>query len=43
MIIYQVEILFKVKADFRKFFDIYHPKMVEFIGEAIKYYADKNL
>ncbi len=25
--------------DFKKFFDVYHPKMIEFIGEAMRFYA----
>lgn len=29
--------------DFKKFFDVYHPKMIEFIGEAIRFYANQNL
>jgi DNA-binding transcriptional MerR regulator len=35
--------LYAQHPDFQKFFDAYHPKMIEYIGEAIRYYADKNL
>lgn len=35
--------LYSEHPDFKKFFDVYHPKMVEYISEAIKFYADKNL
>lgn len=28
---------------FRKFFEVHHPKLVEFIAEAIRVYALKNL
>lgn len=29
--------------DFKQFFDAYHPKMLEFICDAMKYFANKNL
>ncbi len=35
--------LYAQHPDFKKFFDVYHPKMIEFIGKAIKFYAKKNL
>jgi DNA-binding transcriptional MerR regulator len=35
--------LYVQHSDFKKFFDVYHPKMIEFIGEAMRYYANKNL
>lgn len=35
--------LYSEHPDFKKFFDPYHPMMVQFIGEAIKFYAHKNL
>jgi DNA-binding transcriptional MerR regulator len=35
--------LYKKHPGFKKFFDVYHPKMVEFIGEAMKFYANKHL
>lgn len=35
--------LYASHPDFKKFFDVYHSKMIEFIGEAIKFYARKNL
>lgn len=35
--------LYAQHPDFKKFFDIYHPKMIEFIGEAMRFYANKNL
>ncbi len=35
--------LYAEHPDFRKFFDAYHPKMVEFIGEAMRYYAKHEL
>lgn len=35
--------LYDQHPDFKKFFDVYHPKMVEFIGEAMRFYAHKNL
>jgi DNA-binding transcriptional MerR regulator len=35
--------LYSEHPDFKKFFDVYHPKMIEFIGKAMKFYAHKNL
>ena len=35
--------LYAQHPDFKKFFDVYHPKMIEFLGEAIRFYANKNL
>jgi len=35
--------LYVQHPDFKKFFDAYHPKMIVFIGEAMRFYADKNL
>ncbi len=35
--------LYVEHPDFKKFFDVYHAKMVEFIGEAMRFYANKNL
>lgn len=35
--------LYAQHPDFKKFFDVYHPKMIEYIGKAMRYYAEKNL
>ncbi len=35
--------LYAQHPGFKKFFDVYHPKMIEFIGEAMRHYANKNL
>lgn len=35
--------LYSDHPDFKKFFDVYHPKMIEFIADAMKFYANKNL
>ncbi len=35
--------LYAQHPDFKKFFDVYHPKMIDFIGEAMRFYANKNL
>lgn len=35
--------LYVQHPDFKKFFDVYHPKMIEYVGEAMKFYANKNL
>lgn len=35
--------LYDQHPDFKKFFDVYHPKMIEFIGKGIEFFADKNL
>ena len=35
--------LYKDHPDFKKFFDAYHPRMIDFIGDAMRYYAEKNL
>ena len=35
--------LYKDHPDFKKFFDVYHPKMIDFIGDAMRFYAEKNL
>jgi len=35
--------LYAEHPDFKKFFDVYHPKMIKFIGAAMRYYANKNL
>lgn len=35
--------LYSEHSDFKKFFDAYHPKMIEFINKAIRFYAQKNL
>ena len=35
--------LYADHPDFKKFFDVYHPQMIDFIGKAMRYYAQKNL
>lgn len=35
--------LYAQHPDFKKFFDVYHPDMIVFIGKAMRYYANKNL
>jgi DNA-binding transcriptional MerR regulator len=35
--------LYTQHPDFKKFFDVYHPRMVEFISEAMRFYAKKHL
>lgn len=35
--------LYVQHPDFKKFFDVYHPEMIEFIGKAMRFYANKNL
>lgn len=35
--------LYAKHPDFRKFFDVYHPKLIEFLGKAMRYYAEENL
>jgi len=35
--------LYAQHPDFKKFFDVYHPKMIEYIGQAMRFYAEKNL
>jgi DNA-binding transcriptional MerR regulator len=35
--------LYAEHPDFKKFFDVYHPNMIEFIGQAMRYYANKHL
>ncbi len=35
--------LYANHPDFKKFFDVYHPKMIEYISVAIRHYADINL
>jgi len=35
--------LYAQHPDFKKFFDVYHPKMIEFISEAMCFYANQNL
>lgn len=35
--------LYVQHPDFKKFFDVYHPDMIAFIGAAIRCYANKNL
>lgn len=35
--------LYVEHSDFKKFFDAYHPKMLEFISEAMLFYANENL
>lgn len=35
--------LYVQHPDFKKFFDVYHPELIQFIGEAMRYYANKNL
>jgi len=35
--------LYAQHPDFKKFFDVYHPKMIEYIGKAMRHYAEKNL
>lgn len=35
--------LYAQHPDFKKHFEAYHPKMVEFIGKAMRFYANKNL
>lgn len=35
--------LYAEHPNFRKFFDVYHPDMVEFIGEAMRFYVAQNL
>lgn len=34
---------YKDNSDFAKFFDHYHPEMIDYIGEAMRYYAKHNL
>ncbi|MCB0739197.1 MAG: MerR family transcriptional regulator [Bacteroidetes bacterium] len=35
--------LYSGHLDFKKYFDKYHPEMIEYISKAIKYYAENNL
>lgn len=35
--------LYVQHPDFKKFFDVYHPDMIAFIGAAMRFYANKNL
>lgn len=35
--------LYAEHPDFKKFFDVYHPRMIEFLGKAMRFYAEKNL
>lgn len=35
--------LYAEHPDFAKFFDAYHPKMIDFIGKAMRFYAKENL
>ena len=35
--------LYSGHPDFKKYFDEYHPEMIEYISKAIKYYAERNL
>lgn len=35
--------LYAQHPDFNKFFEAYHPDMIEFIGDAMRFYAEKNL
>lgn len=35
--------LYSGHPDFKKYFDKYHPEMIEYISKAIKYYAENNL
>ena len=35
--------LYANHPDFKKFFDEYHQDMIPFLGDAIRYYANKNL
>ncbi|MCB1828233.1 MAG: MerR family transcriptional regulator [Coxiellaceae bacterium] len=35
--------LYAGHPDFRKFFDAYHPEMVEYISQAMRFYAKENL
>lgn len=35
--------LYVQHPDFKKFFDVYHPKMIEFLREAMRFYANKHL
>lgn len=35
--------LYAQHPDFKKFFDVYHPKMIEYLSKAMRYYAEKNL
>ena len=35
--------LYCENPDFRKYYEAYHPKMAEFIAEAMRVYAHKNL
>lgn len=35
--------LYVQHPDFKKFFDVYHPDMITFIGAAMRFYANKNL
>lgn len=35
--------LYVEHADFRKFYDPYHPKMADFLAEAMKAYAETRL
>ena len=35
--------LYSGHPDFKKFFDVYHPDMIEYISKAMRFYAEKNL
>lgn len=35
--------LYATHPDFKKFFEAYHPNMIDYLGKAIKHYAEKNL
>jgi hypothetical protein len=35
--------LYAEHPDFKKYFDAYHPDMIDFIGKAIKHFANNNL
>lgn len=35
--------LYAQHPDFKKFFEVYHPKMIKFIAAAIQFYVNKNL
>ncbi len=35
--------LYSGHPDFKNFFDVYHPNMIEFIGNSMRFYANRNL
>lgn len=39
----ELSYLYEEHPDFKKIFETYHPKMIEFLSKAIRFYADNNL